>query len=86
MSLSKMHDEKLSNRAIEILEFERKNWGLLPQKELQVEKNFGLSLVRYYHKLHQVCLSAAAMRYDAILTRKILEKFYAGRIGRGVKN
>tara|TARA_B100000902_G_scaffold392829_1_gene445872 strand:+ start:559 stop:819 length:261 start_codon:yes stop_codon:yes gene_type:complete len=83
MFQEKVSNDKLSSQDIEILEFERRNWGALPTKELEVLKNFGFSLVRYYQLLHKVCISRPAERYDPILTRKIIEKFFSQELGSG---
>ena len=83
MSQKKALSEKLSSQDIEILEFERRNWGAPAAKELKVLRNFGFSLVRYYQRLHKVCISDAAERYDPILTRRIIQKFFSGESASG---
>jgi hypothetical protein len=60
----------LSQEDRRILEFERENWGALPNKESAVRESFGLTLARYYQRVNALCEGAAALEYDAVFVRQ----------------
>ncbi len=59
----------LSPRDIDMIEFERQNWGPSPSKESLVRKVWDLPLVRYYQLLYGIMEITAARRYDPILVK-----------------
>jgi len=58
---------------IDLIEFERDNWGPTRAKESLVRKVWGLSLVRYYQRLYAIMESPAARRYDPVLVRSFAD-------------
>ncbi len=58
---------------IDLVEFERDNWGPARSKETLVRKTWALPLVRYYQRLYGIMETAAARRYDPILVRSVAE-------------
>ena len=79
------HSDKseLARGDIELLEFERAHWGAIPNKESAVRERFGLSLARYYQRVYALCLTEAAVHYDAVLVRNCLEASARRRERRG---
>ena len=63
----------LSPEEVDVIEFERENWGPTRSKESLVRKVWNLPLVRYYQRLYGIMESAAARRYDPILVRSFAE-------------
>ncbi len=57
----------------QILEFERENWGAVPNKESAVRERFGLGLARYYQRVYAICQLPEALEYDAVLVRNCQE-------------
>jgi len=63
----------LSPRDVDLIEFERENWGPTRSKESLVRKVWNLPLVRYYQRLYGIMELPAARRYDPILVRSFAE-------------
>ena len=63
----------LSPGDVDVIEFERENWGPTPSKESLVRKVWNLPLVRYYQRLYGIMELPAARRYDPILVRSFAE-------------
>ncbi|CAB4627564.1 unannotated protein [freshwater metagenome] len=63
----------LSPGDVDVIEFERENWGPTQSKESLVRKVWNLPLVRYYQRLYGIMESTAARRYDPILVRSFAE-------------
>jgi hypothetical protein len=58
---------------IDLIEFERGNWGSTRSKESLVRKVWGLSLVRYYQRMYAIMESPATRRYDSVLVRSFAD-------------
>jgi hypothetical protein len=67
------HPSGLSEADIAVIEFERAQWGALPNKESAVRERFGLSLARYYQRVYALCEKPEALEYDALFVRQCLE-------------
>jgi hypothetical protein len=63
----------LTPEEIDLIEFERGNWGSTRSKESLVRKVWALSLVRYYQRMYAIMESAAARRYDSVLVRSFAD-------------
>jgi hypothetical protein len=63
----------LSPEEVDLIEFERENWGPARSKESFVRKAWNLPLVRYYQRLYGIMGTSAARRYDPILVRSLAE-------------
>lgn len=63
----------LTPNDVDMIEFERENWGPTRSKETVVRKAWALPLVRYYQRLYAIMESAAARRYDPIVVRSFAE-------------
>ncbi|MDP4586502.1 MAG: DUF2332 family protein [Microbacteriaceae bacterium] len=63
----------LTPEEIDLIEFERDNWGSTRSKESLVRKVWALSLVRYYQRLYAIMESPAARRYDSVLVRSFAD-------------
>jgi hypothetical protein len=59
----------LTPEEIDLIEFERENWGATRSKESLVRKAWSLPLVRYYQRLYAIMESPAARRYDSVVVR-----------------
>ena len=59
----------LTPEEIDLIEFERENWGATRSKESLVRKAWTLPLVRYYQRLYAIMESPAARRYDSVVVR-----------------
>ena len=57
----------LSPAQMDLLEFERQNWGAIPRKESLVRSIWNLALVRYYQMVYGIMDTEAARRYDPVL-------------------
>jgi len=65
-----VHDSSgLTPEEIDLIEFERDNWGSTRSKESVVRQVWALSLVRYYQRMYAIMESSAARRYDSVLVR-----------------
>ena len=65
--------DELDESDRELLECERELWGPSPAKEAAVAERFGLSMPAYYQRLYRLCQTPAAVKYDSVLVRHILE-------------
>jgi len=65
--------DQLDESDRELLECERELWGPSPAKEAAVAERFGLSMPAYYQRLYRICQTSAAVKYDSVLVRHILE-------------
>jgi hypothetical protein len=63
----------LTPEDVDLVEFERENWGPARSKESLVRKVWNLPLVRYYQRLYGIMELPAARRYDPILVRSFAE-------------
>ena len=65
--------DSLSEAEVALLECERTHWGPGPGKEAVVRALCGVSLPAYYQRLYRLCHTPAAVQYDAMLVRQILD-------------
>jgi len=71
----------LTAEDVDLIEFERVNWGPVRGKESLVREHWGLSLVRYYQRVYAIMEGAAARRYDPVLA-STLERARRQRVAR----
>jgi len=62
----------LSDRDIQILEFEREWWHHAGAKEAAIRSQFSLSAARYYQLLNAVIDLPGALRHDPMLVKRLL--------------
>jgi hypothetical protein len=65
-------DSGLSERDIQILDFERVWWQHAGAKEAAILSQFSFSAARYYQLLNAVIDLPAALRHDAMLVKRLL--------------
>jgi hypothetical protein len=65
-------DLALSERDIQILEFEREWWHHAGAKEAAIRSQFSLSAARYYQLLNAVIDLPGALRHDPMLVKRLL--------------
>jgi hypothetical protein len=65
-------DHALSERDIQILEFEREWWHHAGAKEAAIRSQFSLSAARYYQLLNAVIDLPGALRHDPMLVKRLL--------------
>ena len=65
------HMEDLSERDIEILDFERSWWKHAGVKEQAIKERFEMSATRYYQVLNELIEDPAAMAHDPILIKRL---------------
>ena len=63
--------EELSERDVEILDFERSWWKHAGVKEQAIKERFEMSATRYYQVLNELIENPAAMAHDAILIKRL---------------
>jgi hypothetical protein len=63
---------ELSERDIQILEFEREWWHHAGAKEAAIRSQFSLSAARYYQLLNAVIDLPGALRHDPMLVKRLL--------------
>ena len=63
--------EGLSQRDIEILDFERSWWKHAGVKEQAIKERFDMSATRYYQLLNDLLENPAAMEHDPILVKRL---------------
>jgi len=63
--------EELSERDIEILDFERSWWKHAGVKEQAIKERFEMSATRYYQVLNELIEDPAAMAHDPILIKRL---------------
>lgn len=61
----------LSQRDLDILEFERQWWRRADAKEQAIRSKFGLSAARYYQLLNAVIDSPTAVVHDPMLVKRL---------------
>ncbi len=63
--------EDLTQRDIEILDFERSWWKHAGVKEQAIKERFDMSATRYYQLLNELLEHPAAMAHDPILVKRL---------------
>ena len=63
--------EELTQRDIEILDFERSWWKHAGVKEQAIKDHFEMSATRYYQILNELLEKTAALDYDPILVKRL---------------
>ena len=63
--------EELSERDIQILDFERSWWKHAGVKEQAIKERFEMSATRYYQVLNELIEDPAAMAHDPILIKRL---------------
>jgi len=63
--------EELSQRDIDILDFERSWWKHAGVKEQAIKERFEMSATRYYQVLNELLENPAAMERDPILIKRL---------------
>ncbi|HYY44600.1 MAG TPA: DUF3263 domain-containing protein [Actinomycetota bacterium] len=61
----------LSERDIDILDFERSWWKHAGVKEQAIRERFDMSATRYYQILNELLEDPAAMEHDPILVKRL---------------
>ena len=61
----------LSERDIDILDFERSWWKHAGVKEQAIKDRFDMSATRYYQLLNEILERPEAMAYDPILVKRL---------------
>ena len=62
---------ELSQRDIEILDFERSWWKHAGAKDRAIRERFDMSATRYYQLLNELLENPAAMEHDPILVKRL---------------
>ena len=62
---------ELSQRDLDILDFERTWWKHAGVKEQAIRERFEMSATRYYQVLNELLEQPAAMEYDPILVKRL---------------
>jgi hypothetical protein len=63
--------EELSQRDLDILDFERSWWKHAGVKEQAIKERFDMSATRYYQLLNELLEQPAAMTHDPILVKRL---------------
>lgn len=63
--------ERLSERDVEVLDFERCWWKHAGVKERAIKERFDMSPTRYYQLLNDLLENPAAMEHDPILIKRL---------------
>ncbi len=63
--------DELSDRDVELLEFERQWWKEPGSKEQALRDRFRISPTRYYQLLNALVDREAALRHDAMLVKRL---------------
>jgi hypothetical protein len=63
--------EELSQRDLDILDFERSWWKHAGVKEQAIKERFDMSATRYYQLLNDLLEQPAAMAHDPILVKRL---------------
>lgn len=64
-------DLRLSQRDIDILDFERSWWKHAGAKERAIKERFDMSATRYYQLLNDLLEKPAALDHDPILVKRL---------------
>ena len=62
---------ELSERDVEMLDFERSWWKHAGVKEQAIRERFDMSATRYYQLLNDLLENPAAMEHDPILVKRL---------------
>jgi hypothetical protein len=63
--------EELSQRDLDILDFERSWWKHAGVKEQAIKERFDMSATRYYQLLNELLEQPAALTHDPILVKRL---------------
>lgn len=63
--------DDLTERQLEILDFERQWWRYAGAKAVEIERHLGMTPVAYYRALNVVIDLPAAMEHDPTLVRRL---------------
>ncbi len=63
--------DELTQRDVEMLDFERSWWKHAGVKEQAIRERFGMSATRYYQLLNQLLEKPAALAHDPILVKRL---------------
>ena len=63
--------DQLSQRDIDMLDFERSWWKHAGVKEQAIKERFEMSATRYYQLLNDLLENPAAMEHDPILVKRL---------------
>jgi hypothetical protein len=63
--------EELTQRDLDILDFERSWWKHAGVKEQAIKERFDMSATRYYQLLNELLEQPAAMAHDPILVKRL---------------
>jgi hypothetical protein len=63
--------DELTQRDIEMLDFERSWWKHAGVKEQAIKERFDMSATRYYQLLNELLENPAAMAHDPILVKRL---------------
>ena len=63
--------EALTQRDIDVLDFERSWWKHAGVKEQAIKERFEMSATKYYQVLNELLENPAAMEYDPILVKRL---------------
>ena len=66
-----MESEELSQRDIDMLDFERSWWKHAGVKERAIRERFDMSATRYYQLLNELLENPAAEAHDPILVKRL---------------
>ena len=61
----------LSERDLEILDFERQWWEYAGAKETSIRERFGMTAVKYYQRLNWIIDQPRALEHDALLVKRL---------------
>ena len=64
-------DRELTQRDLDILDFERTWWKHAGVKEQAIKDRFEMSATKYYQVLNELLELPAAMEYDPILVKRL---------------
>jgi Protein of unknown function (DUF3263) len=64
-------NSRLTERDIEVLDFERSWWKHAGVKEQAIRERFNMSATRYYQLLNDLLEKPAAMEHDPILVKRL---------------
>jgi hypothetical protein len=65
------YDDELTERDIEMLDFERTWWKHAGVKEQAIRDRFDMSATRYYQLLNELLERPAALTHDPILVKRL---------------
>ena len=63
--------EELSERDVQMLDFERSWWKHAGVKEQAIRERFDMSATRYYQLLNELLENPAALAHDPILVKRL---------------